>query len=808
MTSLMLVLLSAALGPVDEGLALRPEAVEALLVEPERPTTLRWRADRDLPPEPLGYTLRDFQDHEVQSGTSQRAAARTLAVTLTLAPGYYELQFSGVPTRFGLAALPAPSGSPDPFFCIDSALSWLVRDSELRPGLIRSLRRSGIAMSRERLNWGEIQAVRERFEWDGHSGYETVRQLHAQQQVPVLEMFHAATPWSGTVGKYPEDLLGTAAAWRQITRRWHSTWGALEVWNEPDIFFGDLQPADQYAALVKTLAYAAAQESPGTTLVGGVMAHYHRPFLDTAAACGMLDCVDVASFHTYDRAPRMQELVGKYREWLAAHGRPDMPLWITESGRPWKKGPSRPPADQDAASALDITRKAIEVRACGVARYFAFVYPFYEENDNNFGMLDRWGAPLRSFAAYAQAARVLGGKPYLGDLRLAPSAPAARVFGDDAQVVAVVTAAAEAPQAVCVGDLPVQRAETLDGRRLEVSAAGEIPLLDGLAYVWIDRTAVAKRLDTQTEAMRLWQLGQTEPRRRQTPSPIVLRWQIDSEAFQPETAGYRVRGETPGRLKLTARAFNLGEQAAEFRLTLDVGEAPVRVLGDSSCAVRVPAAGFADAAWEVELSDAFAVRDEINMVVRPAKEAPERTLPLAVTLIGQATLAQRLARYPRRVQLPLGQAERWQPGIPSYGRLDLRPQPDNSVSVAASFTAGDRWVYPSFQLPDDVELRRFSGLVLRARCERPATVRVFLWEGDRGVGYLTADSLIPADGKWHAAEVRFDELTLSGANAPDDNGRLDLNQVRRIAVGMNSDVPDNRLEVSEVYVVGPRSDPP
>jgi len=808
MTKLMLVLLSMSLGPTEGGLALRPEAVESLLVEPEQPATLRWIADSELPPQPLAYTVRDFQDRELQTGTSQRVEARTLAVTLTLAQGYYELEFSGVPTRFGIVALPPPGPSPDPFFCIDSALSWLVRDNDLRPGLIRNLRRSGIAMSRERLNWSEIQAVRARFDWDGRSGYDTVRNLHAQQQVPVLEMFHAPTPWSGTVGKYPDDLLGTAESWREITRRWHGTWGALEVWNEPDIFFGDLQPADQYAALVKTLAYAAAQESPATTLVGGVMAHYHRPFLDTAAACGMLDCVDVASFHTYDRAPRMQELVGQYRDWLAAHGRPDMPLWITESGRPWKKGPSRPPADQDATSALDITRKAIEVRACGVARYFAFVYPFYEENDNNFGMLDRGGTPLRSFAAYAQAARSLGGKRYLGDLRLSESAPAARVFGDDREAVAVLTAEAEAPPAVSLGDWPVLRAEGLDGRSLDVGGAREIPLADGLAYVWLERSAVTGRLEAQTEAMRLWQLGQAEPRCRQPPSPLVLRWQVDSAAFQPETAGYRVRGETRDKSQLTVRAFNLGEQPAEFRLSLDVGEAPARVRSENPCTVRVPASGVAEAAWEVDLQDAFAVSDQVRLVVRPSAEAPERTLPLAVTLIGQATLAQRLARYPRQVQLPLGQADRWKPGIPSYGRLELRPQPDHSVSLSASFTQGDRWVYPSFRLPDDVDMSRFSALVLRARCERPATVRVFLWEGERGVGYLTADSVIPADDKWHAAEVRFDELTLSGANAPDDDGRLDLKQVRRIAIGMNSDAAENQLEVSAAYLVGSRNDSP
>lgn len=49
-----------------------------------------------------------------------------------------------------------------------------------------------------------------------------------------------------------------------------------------------------------------------------------------------------------------------------------MPLWLTESGRPWKQGPDRPPIDQDQTSALDITMKGIESQACGIARYFPF----------------------------------------------------------------------------------------------------------------------------------------------------------------------------------------------------------------------------------------------------------------------------------------------------------------------------------------------------------------------------------------------------------------------------------------------------
>ena len=95
-----------------------------------------------------------------------------------------------------------------------------------------------------------------------------------------------------------------------------------------------------------------------------------------------------------------------------------------------------------------------------------------------------------------------------------------------------------------------------------------------------------------------------------------------------------------------------------------------------------------------------------------------------------------------------------------------------------------------------------NALVLRARCRGAATVRVFLWEGDTGTGYLTPSPVIPADGQWYPAIVRFRDLSESTANTPDENSRLDLNRVRRISIGVNSDSRQNVLDVSDVYVVG------
>jgi len=225
-------------------------------------------------------------------------------VELKLRPGYYEIVFPGSSQEFGIAALPAFAGQRDPFFAIDSAMSWLVRDRSTRDGLLDVLRRCGVGMSRERLAWRAISPSTGTWEWDTPQGYETLRRAAADRGVEVLEMCHDAPGWLGRVGKYPADLAATARQWKQIAERWQSTWGALEVWNEPDIFFGDNLPGDQYVPLVKATAYAIQQAGSKRPVVGGVVAHFNAAFLDSCAANGMLDSVDVVSFHTYARLRR------------------------------------------------------------------------------------------------------------------------------------------------------------------------------------------------------------------------------------------------------------------------------------------------------------------------------------------------------------------------------------------------------------------------------------------------------------------------------------------------------------------------
>ncbi|MEI9893369.1 MAG: hypothetical protein WDN28_05570 [Chthoniobacter sp.] len=139
---------------------------------------------------------------------------------------------------------------------------------------------------------------------------------------------------------------------------------------------------------------------------------------------------------------------------------------------------------QDQASALQITMKAIEARACGVARYFPFVFPFYVEGANNFGMMGQEGTPLRSMAAYTEAIVQLSGAVYVGDLQGSPIK--ARIFsrGTSGYGIVFFSGQVTAGATFLPGQtLTVSGAYGIDGRPLTVGGDGSIPIPDGLTYV-------------------------------------------------------------------------------------------------------------------------------------------------------------------------------------------------------------------------------------------------------------------------------------------------------------------------------------
>ena len=362
------------------------------------------------------------------------------------------------------------------------------------------------------------------------------------------------------------------------------------------------------------------------------------------------DC-DAFSFHSYWRPAVTEHLVAGLRAMMRGHRNADLPLWITECGRPWKRGIARPLLSDDWQSAMEIVMKGVEARACGVACYFPFVYPYYEEvgTDGNFGMMDRDAMPLRSMAAYVFCASRLAGMDYLGDLSGMPAGLVkARVFADRARQNAVVVLYTDRADTVVLPDLGVTitKAQAMDGSPME-GGGGNLTVIGGMAYLQCPLTAISDRLDTTVLAAKLWKQAKAHVPQPRQAKPVVFRF--DSSAWKHLNLGYWV--DTPNRVELLVDAFNLSAEPLDVAPVLELPKG-ARLLSGPTGPVRVGAKAVQPLRFAVDLtaclsSDACLVR--IDLADRNG-QATGISLPLLNRAYKQPTV--NIPRLPAGTVMP------------------------------------------------------------------------------------------------------------------------------------------------------------
>lgn len=772
-------------------------------ISPGAPSELKWRLDAADADSAGEIRVTDYWGGE--SATVPVTVKDGFATAFVSLPaGYYEIEFPATRTRFGLVVQPEVTGAVDPFFAIDSALSWLVGEDDIRDDLIRILKRSGIAMSRERLRWGRANPEAEKYDWEADRKYDTLRKAYESAGVPVLELFHDSPEWPGRIERcYPDDLAGIVPALAEFSRRWGPAWGALEVWNEPDIFFGANLPADQYVAVLKAAAFALRKAGFDRPILGGSYAMSNVDYLDCSAENGMLDAADVVSFHTYAMAGDMERLVTLYRDWLRRYDRPSMPLWITECGRPWPKGTGRPEIGPDANSALDVTMKAIEAKCCGVARHFPFVYPFYEERSNNFGMMGREATPLRSMAAYVYAVQALSRTDYAGDLRLeGVEVDRARVFQGKDGAVVVLYRDESGGEVLFKPPFGVVAANGIDGRALRPDGEGRYSLRDGILYLTVKPEDIADRLLHDTPAMRLWDVaGADAPPRQTVPSPIVLRYQFDGKT-PFGSRGYHVKPDVNPKKPFTVRVFNLGQEERSVTLTPRFSTPLGTIQPAGTKGVVVPASGHTDVTWEADFAHAFDEEDAVRVVVAASGDNCGAIPPLSVRFEGDVPLETALARYEHVARFPMDDADIWKHCSSEGTTNRIERTEEGQWRLVSDFGGGGGWTFPNAPMPEGFDGAKYDTVVIRARCREQSNIRLYLWEERDALGYASQSSILPSDGEWHTAVVPYSSFEISSAHRPDPNGKLDPDKVEAITVGLTSHQSRCVLEVSDVFFVG------
>ncbi len=746
------------LGAVVVGVATwTPINVTQFWVEPNAPAVFKFESESDAL---SGVFVVKTTDGEIFCEGTGTRDGKTLTVETTLPQGFWEIEFPETGQSFGVASIPpfwadptqpenkrngqtaqvagsgqngengqaaqvAGSGQDgerirDPFFGIDAATTWLVGSDAARDDLLFNARRMGIATYRERTSWGRIESTPGQIDFNADRRADFVRQTAKKYDVPVLELIHDAPGWAGRVGAvYPNDLTKTADSWARIAERWAPTWNSIEVWNEPDIHFGGNLPADQYVPILKAVAQEYGRRGVETPVVGGVIAAFRDAWMDSAAENGMLDACDIFSFHSYSRAPEMVGVCLRYQRWLDKFGASGKPTWITECGRPWKRGTDRPNREADLESAIDVAQKGVVCKAFGFESYFPFVYPFYEENDNNFGMSDRSNAPLRSIVGYAQSIRLLAGKDCVGEWALdGENAEVGRngegltavqrsfVFTDPTtgERVAVLYSPTRAPGRVVAPSVAPTFVERITGETVVPNADGAFDFADGFLFVGLPNDAkivlkpaseIDKARERRFAARKLD--GGGRPRRDVA---TVVRFEFDANVVSPDNAGYKILDPNAKTFSGALTVFNFENEARTLPVRVELfadGKPLPPTFVDVPKTVEIPARG----------------RATVPFVLNAEKISPFVPLTVEARIGDDGFLSFDLTRAVSRenfvkfaevaTPVDLAALDRWTPSAGAAGKTTFKTpdalSPGFRWGFDVEFGEGDRWIYPHFALP-------------------------------------------------------------------------------------------------------------
>jgi hypothetical protein len=513
--------------------------------------------------------------------------------------------------------------------------------------------------------------------------------------------------------------------------------------------------------------------------------------------------MDGFSFHSYYQAPALEKLSGNYRNWLKESGHESMPLWLTECGHAWKRGTERPPVDQDWDSAVDITMKGVEARCCGVERYFPFVYPYYDEGERNFGMTDKLGTPCRSIAAYIQLIHVLSGSEYIGDLKINDSdVLRARTFepltsdsgiNNQKELITVLYTGKLSKQKML--KIPVgkiKKIESIFGEPLRLSDNSELLIQsNNLYYVWFDKASLNNQLNIDTEAMKLLQSSRKPRKRNENIPPVIVRFLFDKEKTSTHPEGYFIPHDAENPLPLKFRVFNLEQNERKYDLRFEINQT-----AKSRNGVVVAGQGFTDVPWNLPLEKKQPFTDHFRTLHVTVNNNNNR--PLVLNFIEGATWDGAVSTTKNVRELSIKDLSCWHKNAPAICVLEMEST-GNIWRMTATFNAeGDRWVYPRFQLPDNMNLSNDSGIIVEARCFGNADTRFFLFEKS-GSGYISGQ-VFKSDGLWHVVKLPFAQFQHAGSTCPDENNQLDLDQVNFISLGANSRVPKCVLEIKRIAV--------
>jgi len=736
------------------------------------------------------WRLTDADGQEVAAGRTGLPLNGEAEIKIpSLPPGYYELTCTAGEEkrtlRLGVIRSHADKPPPDGPLNVDAAAAWLTPPEQFEK-IARILRMMGIGWVRERFSWGHTEPERDKVE---PRQYEAIAAAYAREGVRVYQIFHDSPGWTRAnddLTRNPVDLRDVYRFAQRVGKQYRRRVLAWEVWNEPDIgFWPDL--SDTYAGVLKAayLGFKAAEPSL-LVLIGSFcrgVCDFDRHLLEN----GVSDYFDIFNWHIYAQPERYADQLGAYLNLLKRYGLENRPVWLTEAGiRLWASE-----ADGELSRAAEreqaefIPRSFASSLAAGTDRHFYFVFPYYLENGVQFGALHRDLSPRPACVAIAAAVDLLGEGRYLGRLPLPESNNAtAHAFWNGRERVLVIWAEKEQEITLAVGTKAVRVADLFGKERGLPAENGRVHLTIGPAAQYV--LGVGK--DIEPRLVRTVRPGGRLPKTK--PCPVIVRGQLQTRTIDKAHDVYRI---SLAPQQYVVEAYNFGDATAVGSVTVEIPAG--WQIEPQKAAVSLEPGG--RVALPFTITPGGELRNEhYRLLVHPHFAGYEVTPALSCVAFDFSRLPPRETK-----DLGLDKAERWNRNISGNGRMEII-QEEGCVRFDISFhAAGDRWAYPLVAFDPPHDFSRYQGIRFEYRCEAAraeTTVRLQVVE-EGGAHYLCEP--LPTTTEWRPVVLCFSDLDWGSFSRPDMNGRLDLDKISMLLIGLNTSLDKATLYVRRVCLL-------
>ncbi|HUU09134.1 MAG TPA: hypothetical protein VM431_01190 [Phycisphaerae bacterium] len=281
----------------------------------------------------------------------------------------------------------------------------------------------------------------------------------------------------------------------------------------------------------------------------------------------------------------------------------------------------------------------------------------------------------------------------------------------------------------------------------------------------------------------------TPPRLPGKPSPVVLQAVWPKERVALSRSAYRLSSKQAETIPVYA--YNFSDQPVEGTLG---------VAGPEGWHLTLPrkvAVAAGDRAHLELTVDARGVAPRLTETVRIAGDfGPAGRPVLSLAVMPEPRT------FPKGRNLPVpgaDRADRWVPQASGGSSLTVKAD-GQAMLVEATLGGGDRWVYPRMELADDqrpppdaVGVQATLTLL-----EGEAVFRTVFTEAN-GSGYAVDFVTQPERGKTVETVALFADGTHgAGWSKPDANGRLDVAEIRTMAIGCNPTSERMRYRIERV----------